>query len=48
MLKCVLYTVFASSELEPLLNPSEGFLVFNTGDEDGNGTCFERVFCHQA
>ena len=35
MLKRLLYTVFASSELEPFSNPSEGLSVSNPGDEDG-------------
>ena len=31
----VMLSVFASGEFEFLRNPSEGFSVFNTGDEDG-------------
>ena len=31
----VMLSVFASGELEPFRNPSEGFSVFITGDEYG-------------
>ena len=30
----VMLSVFASGEFEPFRNPSAGFSIFNTGDED--------------